>query len=141
MSTPINNNKISTFNLTPAIINVTPALESLPNQNVLPMKEVTDTTHTKITVNYSQQTLEDNESPSLPTITSQLMPDIPDMEVVLCKFSIDPNNFKSVNLSSYQWWKFNPYSIPSTPPPSPTISQRIRSLVRRAKNNHTHQVN
>ena len=139
MNTPVTNNRIYTFNPTPATVDI-PALESLPNQNVLPMREFTDTMRTKITVNSSQQALEDNRTLSLPITASQLTPDIPDMEVVLCKFNIDPNAFNCVNLDNYHWWKFNPHNIPSTPPTSPTISQRIHTLVRGAKNKRTHRL-
>ena len=104
------------------------------------MKECTETTCAKITTNYSQD-LEDNRTVSLPITASQPTPDIPDMDIVLRKFNINPDNFNSVNLSDYFWWKFNPHNIPSTPPSSPTISQRIHTLVRRARHHHTHPRN
>ena len=50
---------------------------------------------------------------------------IPDMRVVLKKFNIDPDNLKEVNIESYHWSQ-----VDVEEPPEPTISQRIRTLVR-----------
>ena len=77
-----------------------------------------------------------------PPIVSHKSPDMPDMEEVLCKFRINPANFKSVDLRDYYWWKFNTTNIPSSvAPSSPTISQRIYMLGRKARNRCTHSLN
>ena len=87
------------------------------------------------------QMLEESGMPSDPPIVSCKSPDMPDMEEVLMKFRINPAKLKSVNLNDYYWWKFNTINIPSiVTPPSPTISQRIYMLGRKARNQCTHSL-
>ena len=58
---------------------------------------------------------------------------IPDMSDVLKKFGILENHLTYVPLKHYKWHTFN--STRTSPPSSPTISQKIGNLIRNARDN------
>ena len=64
---------------------------------------------------------------------------IPDMENVLRKFGVNPDNLQVVDINDYRWYEFK---INETLSQSDTlsISQRISTLVRRTRYTHTYSV-
>ena len=56
---------------------------------------------------------------------------IPDMEQILIKFGINPSKLKTVNLRNYHWKHV--CTLDESLVQSPTISQRISTLVREAR--------
>ena len=61
---------------------------------------------------------------------------IPDMYQVLLRFGIDPTNFVTLPLNNYHWWEFYTEDQSMSPihsQDSLTISQRVKSMVRRAR--------
>ena len=60
------------------------------------------------------------------------MSSLPDMTEILPHFGIETSNLKTVPLKDYHWNRMNTYASP-VDLDSPTISQRIKSLVRGAR--------
>ena len=73
-------------------------------------------------------------SPSLPLPPMNSLTSLPDMHEILLHFGIEPSNFRVVPLKDYDWSKINTcHSLTYKEPP--TISQRIKTLVRGARHN------
>ncbi|MEL6606446.1 MAG: hypothetical protein AAFP20_24915, partial [Cyanobacteria bacterium J06614_10] len=82
-----------------------------------------------------QPNLNQNQPLSLPSITSMSEYELglPDMKIILSNFGIHLSQLNTVNLKEYNWKNFNV----QTPDCNLSISQRIRSLTRRAKQETT----
>ena len=72
------------------------------------------------------------------TNTSSDEQSLPDMYEVLLRFGIDPSQFREVPLDEYRWDNFD-HRGTHEKQMSPTISQRIKTMKRRAKIQSSYQ--
>ena len=119
----------------PSLHEVLPTTQTKPDSQVPSLHEVLLTTQTCIFEPNSQVPEMHEVLP--PTQTYDFEPDsqVPNMHEVLLRFGINVNSLNVVPLSKYRWKTFDSNGTESS---DHSISQRIKSMVRQARNTNIH---